>query len=137
MANNPLPSMSRYRMPQPPPRLPYQAPLGTLTVMALAFGLGVFGAYMLDLHNHRCSSCGNKWWHLGAFNLGDPASHTCKQCGTVQWFKDGAPHVFRNVLSSPPPPAPVPSVVGITPSYGVPRPQLAIGASLQDQGVLR
>jgi hypothetical protein len=136
MATNPaFPSMARYRS-SPPPR-PYEAPLGTLTVMALAFGLGVFGAFMLDLHKHRCESCSYAWWHLGAFNLGDPVAHTCKQCGTVQWWKDGVPHVFRDVLRTPPQPSPVPSVVGIAPAYGVPRPQLAISTSPSDQGVLR
>jgi hypothetical protein len=59
---------------------------GTLGVIALAFGIGVLGAYALDLHSHTCESCGYKWRHLGAFNLGDAASHTC---GTVQWWKCG------------------------------------------------
>ena len=40
---------------------------------------------------------------MGAFHVGDPASHTCSKCGTVQWWKDGVPHVFRSVLFQPPP----------------------------------
>jgi hypothetical protein len=68
---------------------------GTLGVIALAFGIGVFGAYALDLHGHTCEACGNRWWHLGAFNLGDEGSHTCARCGQVQWWKNGVPHVFR------------------------------------------
>lgn len=71
-------------------------------VLAIAVGVGVLGAYMLDMHTHTCEACGNKWRHLGAFNLGDPVAHTCK-CGTVQWWKDGAAHVFRDVLRQPPP----------------------------------
>ena len=87
--------------PKPPkPASPFG---GTLGVMAIAFGIGVLGAYMLDLHSHTCEACGRKWRHLGAFNLGDPASHTCAQCGTVQWWKDGVPHVFRTSLHAEPP----------------------------------
>jgi hypothetical protein len=62
---------------------------GTLGVIALALGIGVFGAYALDLHSHTCASCGYKWRHLGAFNLGDPAAHTCRNCGNEQWWKCG------------------------------------------------
>jgi hypothetical protein len=76
---------------------------GTLGVIALAFGIGVLGAYALDLHSHTCDACGHTWRHLGAFNLGDPTSHTCTRCGTTQWWKDGVPHVFRSVLRTPPP----------------------------------
>jgi hypothetical protein len=68
---------------------------GTLGIIALAFGIGVLGAYALDLHGHTCA-CGNRWYHLGAFNLGDEDSHRCSRCGTVQWWKNGAPHVFRS-----------------------------------------
>ena len=75
----------------------------TLSVVAIAFGIGVLGAYALDAHSHRCDACGHKWWHLGAFNLGDPVSHSCAKCGTTQWWKDGVPHVFRSVLRTPPP----------------------------------
>lgn len=81
----------------PPPPRPQPQTFSTLGVVVLAIGAGVLGAYMLDLHSHRCEACNHKWWHLGAFNLGDPVAHTCK-CGTVQWWKDGMPHVFRDVL---------------------------------------
>jgi hypothetical protein len=62
---------------------------GTLGIMALAFGLGVLGAYMLDVHAHTCEACGNRWRHLGAFNLGDLEAHRCQKCGQVQWWKCG------------------------------------------------
>lgn len=79
---------------------------GTLGVIAIAFGIGVLGSYMLDLHSHICDACGHKWRHLGAFNLGDERTHTCGKCGTVQWWKDGAPHTFRTahatLLTRPP-----------------------------------
>jgi hypothetical protein len=75
---------------------------GTLGVIAIAFGIGVLGAYVLDLHAHTCDACGRKWRHLGAFNGGDPTAHTCT-CGMVQWWKDGAPHVFRSALRPMPP----------------------------------
>lgn len=68
---------------------------GTLGVIAFAFGIGVLGAYMLDLHGHQCCKCGHRWRHLGAFNFGDEPAHTCVRCGTVQWWKDGIPHAFR------------------------------------------
>lgn len=74
-----------------------------LGVVALALGVGVLGYYVLDGHSHTCEACGQRWRHLGAFNLGDPVAHTCGKCGTVQWWKDGVPHVFREVLRSPPP----------------------------------
>jgi hypothetical protein len=73
-----------------------------LGIVALAIGVGVVGYYVLDGHSHSCESCGNRWRHLGAFNVGDPVAHTCKSCGTVQWWKDGVPHVFREVLRTPP-----------------------------------
>ena len=82
----------------PPPSLG-----SMLGVLAIAVGVGVLGAYMLDIHSHTCEACGTRWRHLGAFNVGDPASHTCGKCGTVQWWKDGVPHVFRDVLRQPPP----------------------------------
>lgn len=81
---------------------PPAQPIGTLGVIAIAFGIGVLGAYALDLHSHTCCACGRKWRHLGAFNLGDPTAHTCT-CGTVQWWKDGIPHVFRTALRTAPP----------------------------------
>ena len=74
-----------------------------LGVLAIAVGVGVLGAYMLDMHSHTCEACGTRWRHLGAFNVGDPGAHTCGKCGTVQWWKDGAAHVFRDVLRHPPP----------------------------------
>lgn len=74
--------------------------LGTL---ALAVGVGVLGYYALDGHSHTCEGCGHKWRHLGIFNVGDPKAHACQRCGTVQWWKDGVPHVFREALRSPPP----------------------------------
>lgn len=76
--------------------------------MSLALAAGVvagavaLGVYALDWHGHQCESCGNKWHHLGAFNIGDPGSHTCARCGTVQWWKDGVPHVFRDSIRNPP-----------------------------------
>lgn len=69
---------------------------GTLGVIALAFGIGVVGAYMLDLHGHTCCRCGHKWRHLGAFNLGDESAHRCARCGTVQWWKNGVPQVIKD-----------------------------------------
>ena len=74
-----------------------------LSVVAIAIGVGVLGYYALDGHSHACESCGHRWRHLGVFNLGDPGAHTCEKCGTVQWWKDGAAHVFRDVLREPPP----------------------------------
>ena len=74
--------------------------LGTI---AIALGVGVLGYYMLDGHSHTCEGCGTQWRHLGAFNVGDPAAHTCSTCSTVQWWKDGVPHVFRSALREPPP----------------------------------
>lgn len=61
---------------------------GTLGVLALAFGIGVVGAYTFDWHGHTCA-CGRRWHHLGAFNAGDEVAHTCPGCGTVQWWKNG------------------------------------------------
>jgi len=74
-----------------------------LGVIAIAVGAVALGAFVFDMHSHRCESCGNHWRHLGAFNVGDPDAHTCSTCGTVQWWKDGVPHVFRAVLRDPPP----------------------------------
>jgi len=75
---------------------------GALGVVAIVIGIGVLGGYMLDFHAHRCEGCGHTWRHLGAFNLGDPDAHSCARCGTVQWWKDGMPHVFRDALRAPP-----------------------------------
>jgi hypothetical protein len=96
------------RKPQPPspaPPSPSTSPsIGKmLGVVAVAVGVGMLGAYMFDLHGHTCEACGHRWRHLGAFNVGDPGSHTCGKCGTVQWWKDGVPHVFRSALFQPPP----------------------------------
>src|SRR5574341_654615 len=71
--------------------------LGTI---ALAIGVGVLGYYALDGHSHTCEACGHRWRHLGVLNLGDPVAHSCARCGTVQWWKDGVPHVFREALRS-------------------------------------
>jgi len=87
----------------PPYRFPWEKPpsggqgqqIGTLGVLAIAFGIGVLGAYMLDLHGHTCCRCGHKWRHLGALNVGNESSHTCSRCGTVQWWKNGVPHAWR------------------------------------------
>jgi hypothetical protein len=73
-----------------------------LGVVAIAFGVVVLGYHMLDGHAHQCEACGHRWRHLGVFNLGDPTAHTCRTCGTVQWWKDGTAHVFREALRSPP-----------------------------------
>ena len=69
---------------------------GTLGVIALAFGIGIVGAYVLDAHAHTCDSCGHKWRHLGAFNVGDQDAHTCKRCGTTQWWKCGVPQMIKD-----------------------------------------
>ena len=78
---------------------------GTLGVIALAFGVGVLGAYMLDLHGHTCEACGHRWRHLGAFNLGDQDAHTCRKCGMVQWWKCGYQGAFKLVPNAPTLPA--------------------------------
>jgi hypothetical protein len=80
--------------------------VSTLGAIAIAVGVGVVGAYMLDLHGHTCDRCGRRWRHFGAFNLGDEASHTCSRCGEVQWWKCGAPHVLRGSEFAAPPSAP-------------------------------
>lgn len=67
---------------------PQPTVFNAIGVIAVAFGVGVLGAYMLGLHSHTCE-CGNRWHHLGAFNLGDLEAHTCGRCGTVQWWKSG------------------------------------------------
>lgn len=90
-------------------RRPSQLPAGptpfssTLGAIAVAVGMGLAGAYMLDLHGHACAGCGRRWRHFGAFNLGDEKSHTCSQCGAVQWWKDGVPHVLRGSQFGPSP----------------------------------
>lgn len=96
---------------EPPPKPKQGLQIGMLGGLAIAIGVGAIGAYMLDLHGHQCGSCGSKWKHFGAFNLGDVASHTCSSCGQVQWWKSGAPHVlhgsqFADRDGAPPPSLP-------------------------------
>jgi hypothetical protein len=118
---------------------------GTLTALAIAVGLGVLGAHMLDLHGHTCDRCGRRWVHLGAFNLGDEQSHTCARCGEVQWWKCGAPHVLRGseiaayqpfpraAAASPLPPAAYPAPpTGLSPS--VSSPMIAMGGYAAPSG---
>ena len=61
----------------------------TFGVIAVAFGMGVAGAYLLDWHKHACPSCGRRWGHLGAFSFGDDNSHRCPDCGKTQWWREG------------------------------------------------
>ncbi len=61
-------------------------------VLAIALGAVAIGAvsmWMLDGHGHTCDTCGTKWRHFGAFNLGSEDAHTCSRCGAKQWWKDG------------------------------------------------
>jgi len=83
------------RLPAPPTPKPTSAFGGTLGVMAIALGIGIVGAYTLDLHSHECDGCGHRWFHLGAFNLGDKPAHTCGRCGAEQWWKRGVPPALR------------------------------------------
>jgi hypothetical protein len=92
------PQAQRASKDDPAPRGP-----GLLTSLAIAAGVVALGMYVFDWHSHSCEACGHKWRHLGALNVGDPRAHTCARCGTVQWWKDGVPHVFRSALLSPPP----------------------------------
>lgn len=85
------------RPPAPPPK-----PQHPLVSAAIVVGVLALGAYALDLHTHTCEACGRRWRHLGVFNFGDPTTHTCL-CGTVQWWKNGTPHVYRNALHTAPP----------------------------------
>lgn len=94
-----------------PPRPPWKtstAPptksLGVLGGLAIAVGAGVLGYFLLEGHKHTCASCGHSWRHLGTFSFGDPGAHTCAKCGTVQWWKDGFQHVFRDPGRPPDPP---------------------------------
>jgi|ERR1700751_1222397 len=86
----------------PSAKPPTKKTIGTLGVIAIALGAGVLGYYMLDGHTHTCEACGHCWRHLGAFNFGDSSAHTCAVCGTVQWWKDGYPNVFRGAFQSSP-----------------------------------
>lgn len=102
-----------------------------LGVVVIALGVGVLGYYMLDGHSHTCEACGHRWRHLGVFNLGDPVAHTCSKCHTVQWWKDGMPHVFRDVLRQPPPKVLPDSLVSrLQEIRETPRMALASGAGL-------
>lgn len=61
----------------------------TLSIIAIALGVGVAGALVFDFHGHRCTTCGRTWHHLGAFNGGDRQAHACSSCGAEQWWKRG------------------------------------------------
>ena len=124
---------------EPPPEPPAGKAIGTLGVIAIAVGVGVLGYYMLDGHTHTCEACGYRWRHLGAFNFGDPGAHTCRQCGTVQWWKDGYPNVFRGPLqSSPMDDTPDPMIARLQEIRGFLRQGLPSGASAAcPRGVLR
>lgn len=115
---------------------PESSPLGMLATLAISAGLAVVGLYALDLHHHVCESCGNKWRHLGALSQGDPKAHTCSRCQTVQWIKDGVPHVFREVLRAPPPKVLSDAVVSRLKEIGA-SPRLALNPGTWLQGVLR
>ena len=60
----------------------------TLKIGLFALAVGTFGAFLFDWHCHTCV-CGNRWSHLGAFNVGDESKHACPRCGSQQWRKDG------------------------------------------------
>lgn len=107
------------RQPSTKSQQPKQKPgwVNTLEVFAIAIGVGMFGAYMLDMHSHTCQACGNRWRHLGAFNFGEVKAHTCAKCGTVEWWKCGyqgafvpvsKPSPFGARPASPPPTSPMP-----------------------------
>jgi predicted RNA-binding Zn-ribbon protein involved in translation (DUF1610 family) len=91
--------------------------MNPFVMVLLAIGgavvLGEAAKYAFDFHSHQCSSCGHGWQHFGAFNFGDEGSHTCPQCGQVQWWKCG-------VQSAPSPPlrvsSPVPQQQPLAPS---------------------
>jgi hypothetical protein len=93
---NPPRPPPQWRSPQgqSPTGRPPARPIGTFGKIAIAVGVGVLGYYLLDGHAHTCEGCGNSWRHLGAFNFGEVPAHTCKVCGTVQFWKDGFKHVF-------------------------------------------
>lgn len=105
-------SAQRYPFPVPPTGRPPQEPaspsLGVFSSLAILVGVGVLGAYMLDLHSHTCEGCGKRWRHFGAFNFDDAQSHTCAHCGQVQWWKCGAPHVRQGSQFVMPARAPLP-----------------------------
>jgi hypothetical protein len=99
--NSPPPQQGR------PTKKPPVKPIGTFGKIAIAVGVGVLGYYLLDGHTHQCEACGYRWRHLGAFNFGEVPAHSCRVCGTVQFWKDGFKHVFpdpsQRVPSGPPP----------------------------------
>lgn len=64
-------------------------PVQTVAKVALFATIVAFaGSIIFDRHTHTCNVCGNKWRHLGAFNVNDASAHTCTQCGNTQWWKD-------------------------------------------------
>lgn len=66
----------------------------TLYLALLAASVGAAGAAVAvvgEWHRHTCETCGHRWSHLGAFNVGNLAAHTCGRCGREQWWKDGVP----------------------------------------------
>lgn len=107
------PSATRRPLVEEPAPVSFTHVLGAL---AVAVGLGVLGAHMLDLHGHQCDRCGRRWRHFGAFNLGDEASHTCSDCGQVQWWKCGTPHVMRGSQYVATPTTPVAPTVAALPA---------------------
>lgn len=91
-----MPPQDKNLKPRPPAHPPKPGPTlgGTLGIIAIAVSVGVIASFTLDLHSHTCS-CGNRWWHLGAFAQGSEPSHTCGRCGTLEWFKSGVPAHLR------------------------------------------
>ena len=85
-----------YQHPSPFGRPTTSYRIGTLGTIIIALSAGILGYYALDGHSHRCESCGKKWRHLGAFNIGDVDAHTCGSCGQIQWWKCGLPNVFHH-----------------------------------------
>ncbi len=77
---------------RPPPAKFSISPLG---IAAIVLGVGVVGAFALDLHRHQCAACTERWWHLGAFNLGSVDAHRCANCGEIQWWKGTAEGALR------------------------------------------
>ena len=89
--------------------------IGVLGALAIAVGVGVLGAYALDWHAHQCP-CGARWRHLGAFNMGSLAAHTCPSCGNVQYWKDGVEGAF---MPRPPSLRPLPAALPVPPIGGI------------------
>ncbi len=69
------------------------SPLDLVLLVALGgvgmIGVGVFalGASVLDIHAHRCDTCGNTWRHTGRASHGSAPAHTCAHCGALQWWR--------------------------------------------------